>query len=225
MKNISNKIAFWASIFLLIAFSIWILSFVGIAMQSSFFIWTNLEDYMVHYRSTGHFHQHLAYVFMLLTGPAWLLIIHGYYEISPASGKAPSRIGLLFALGFAILSSLHYFVQLGAVRLSLSAGTWEGMEPFIQANPLSVMTSIDMLGWTLFLGLSSLFMVPFFSGRDSGRVLKYAFLVNGISCLVAGIGYLFQIDLLTFVCVNLLTGGSMVVIAAGSLKLFATQQK
>ena len=225
MNNISNKIGRWAAIFLLIAFFVWILSFVGIAIQSSFFIWTSLEDYMVHYRSTGHFYQHLAYVFMLLTGPAWLLIIHGYYEISPASDKAPGRISLLFALGFTILSSLHYFVQLSAVRLSLAGENWEGMEPFLQANPLSVMTSIDMLGWTLFLGLSSLFLVPFFSGRDSGRVLKYAFLVNGISCLVAGIGYLFQIDVLTFICINLLTGGAMVAIAAGSLKLFAAQQK
>jgi len=180
---------------------------------------------MVHYRSTGHFYQHLAYVFMLVTGPAWLLIIHGYYEISPASGKATGRISLLFALGFTILSSLHYFVQLSAVRLSLAGGNWEGMEPFLQANPLSVMTSIDMLGWTLFLGLSSLFMVPFFSGSYSGRFLKYAFLVNGVSCLMAGIGYLFQIDVLTFICINLLTGGAMVAIAAGSLKRFAAQQK
>jgi hypothetical protein len=225
MKNISNKVAFWASIFLLVAFSVWILSFVGIAMQSSFFIWTNLEDYMVHYRSAGHFFQHLAYVFMLLTGPAWLLIIHGYYEIGPPSAKAPCRISLLFALGYAFLSSLHYFVQLGAVRLNLAADRWEHMEPFIQANPLSVMTSVDMLGWTLFLGLSSLFMLPFFSGRKSGRFLKYAFLLNGISCMLAGIGYLFQIDLLTFVCINLLTGGAMVVIAAGSLKMFSAQQK
>jgi len=225
MKNISNKVAFWASIFLLVAFSVWILSFVGIAIQSSFFIWTNMEDYMVHYRSAGHFYQHLAYVFMLLTGPAWLLIIHGYYEISPVSVKALCRISLLFAMGFAILSSLHYFVQLGAVRLNLAADRWDHMEPFIQANPLSVMTSVDMLGWTLFLGISSLFMVPFFTGRDSGKFLKYAFLLNGISCLLAAIGYLFQIDLLTFVCINLLTGGAMVVIAAGSLKLFAAQQK
>ena len=225
MNNISSKIGRWAAIFLLIAFSVWILSFVGIAIQSSFFIWNSLEDYMVHYRSTGHFYQHLAYVFMLLTGPAWLLITHNYYEISPASRKATGRISLLFALGFTILSSLHYFVQLSAVRLNLAGGNWEGMEPFLQANPLSVMTSIDMLGWTLFLGLSSLFMVPFFSGGNSGRFLKYAFLVNGISCLTAGIGYLFQIDILTFICINLLTGGAMVAIAAGSLKRFKAQQK
>lgn len=41
---------------------------------------------------------------------------------------------------------------------------------------------------------------------------------------MAGIGYLFQIDLLIFVCINLLTGGAMVGIAAGSLKQFAAQQ-
>ncbi len=225
MNNISIKIGRWAALFLLIAFSVWILSFVAIAMQSPLYFWTNLEDYLVHYHSGNHFYQHLAYLFMLLTGPAWLLIIHGYYEISPSSAKGPGRISLLFALGFAILSSLHYFVQLSTVRLNLAVGNWEGMEHFIQANPLSVMTSIDMLGWTLFLGLSSLFMMPFFSGNKSGKFLRYVFLLNGISCLFAGIGYLFQIDLLTFVCINLLNGGAMVVIAAGSLRLFAVQQK
>ena len=143
MKNLSFNIGYWSALFMLIAFVIWIISFAGIAITSPLFYWTNLEDYMVHYQSTGHYLQNLAYLFMLLAGPLYLLIINGYYEYTPQPKRVLARISLLFALGFAILSSIHYFVQLSAVRLNLMGGNFEGMEPFLQANPLSIMTSIS----------------------------------------------------------------------------------
>jgi len=224
MNNLSYKIGQWSAISLVICFAIWILSFVGIAVSSPLFYWTKLSDYITHYHSGGHFFQHLAYLFMLLAGPLYLLVINGYYEYAPADKKVLVRISLLFALGFAILSGLHYFVQLSSVRLNLAAGNFEGIELFLQANPTSVMTSIDMLGWTLFLGLSSLFMVPVFKGERANRILAYAFLLNGISGLMAGLGYVFQIDLLTFICINLLCGGALITVSIASIKLFGRQQ-
>ena len=224
MKNLSFKIGYWSALSMLVAFVVWIVSFTGIAITSPLFYWTNLEDYMVHYQSTSHYFQNLAYLFMLFTGPLYMLVINGYYEYSPPSKKVLVRISLLFGLGFAILSSTHYFVQLSSVRLNLTGGNFNGMDPFLQANPISVMTSIDMLGWTFFLGLSSLFIVPVFSGERPGRGLRYAFLVNGFSCLGAGVGYIFQIDVLTFICINLLTGGALIAISIWSVKLFARQQ-
>jgi len=224
MKNLSFKIGYWSALSMLVAFVIWIVTFTGIAITSPIFYWTNLKDYMVHYQSTSHHFQNLAYLFMLFTGPLYMLIINGFYEYSTHSNKVLVRISLLFGLGFAILSSIHYFVQLSSVRLNLTGGNFDGMEPFLQANPLSIMTSIDMLGWTFFLGLSSLFLVPVFSGENSINLLRYAFLVNGLSCLGAGVGYVFQIDVLTFICINLITGGALVAISIRSIKLFARQQ-
>jgi hypothetical protein len=224
MNNLSSKIGYWSALSMLFAFAIWILSFAGIAVTSPLFYWTNLPDYIVHYQSTGHHFQHLAFLFTLFIGPLYLLIINGYYEYSTGSKKALVRISLLFGLGFAILSSLHYFVQLSSVRLNLLNGNFDGMEAFIQANPLSIMTSIDMLGWTLFLGLSSLFLSPVFSGEKSNSLLRYAFLFNGLSCMMAGVGYVLRIDILTFICINICTGGAMMVISIASLRLFARQQ-
>jgi len=84
----------------------------------------------VHYQATGHFFQHLAYLFMLLAGPLYLLVINAYHAYAPESKKVLVRISLLFALSFSILSGLHYFVQLSSVRLHLAGGNFEGMEPF-----------------------------------------------------------------------------------------------
>jgi hypothetical protein len=224
MNHLSIRIGYWSSIALLVTFVVWIISFAGIAATSPLFYWTGPADYMAHYQSTSHYFQHLAYFFMLLAGPIYLLIINSYYEFAPEPKKILARISLYFGLGYAVLSSLHYFVQLSAVRLNLLNANFDGMESFLQANPLSVMTSIDMLGWTMFLGLSSLFMYPVFSGDSRQRILRYAFLLNGVSCLMAGVGYVLKIDVLTFICINICTGGAMIVIAVASLKQFARQQ-
>jgi len=218
MKNISYQIGFWSAIVLIIAFAVWIISFVGIALTSPLFIWTNLSDYIDHMHMNKHFFQNLAYVFMLLAGPVYVLLLNGFYDHTEDSKKVLVRIGIQFALAYAILSSLHYFVQIGAVRFNLISGNYEEIEVFLQANPLSVMTSIVMLGWTLFLGLSSLFMFPVFNGNN--KVLKWAFLINGVSCMIAGVGYVFQIDALTFLFANLVTGGAIMAISIASVKFF-----
>lgn len=41
---------------------------------------------------------------------------------------------------------------------------------------------------------------------------------------MAGVGYVLQIDALTFICINLLTGGAMIAISLASVKLFGRQQ-
>ena len=106
------------------------------------------------------------------------------------------------------------------MRLNIGKGHFEGMEYFVQANPDSIMTSIDMLGWTLFLGLSSLFIFPVFDGPGPNKVLRYAFLVNGLSCMLAGAGYIFQINILTFLFINLGMGGAMMTITITAVRFF-----
>jgi hypothetical protein len=224
MHNTSIRIGYGSALALFVSFIVWIACFAGIAYfeeiaaTSHLFTWTDLDAYLEHYRATGRFFQHLAYLFMVLTGPAYLLLVNSYHDYAEASKKVLSRAALLFALAFAVLSGLHYFVQLGAARFNLQEGAAEGLEFFLQANPHSVMNSIVMLGWTLFLGLSSLFLFPVFGKKE--RVLRVAFLVNGLSCLLAGAGYLLQIDALTFICINLLTGAALLIVSIASMRQF-----
>ena len=220
MNNLSYRIGYWSAIFLLITFIVWIISFIGIALSSPLFQWTNLEEYLIYVRSTNRYFQNTAFLFMLLCGPVYLILINSFYEYASKQNKVLVRLSMLFGLAFAITSGINYFVQLSAVRHTIEKGNFDGLEYFIQANPDSIMTSTAMLGWTLFLALSSFFIVPAFRSGGLEKVLRIAFLTNGISCFLAGIGYILHIDVLTFLCINVGVGGSMITISISSVKLF-----
>lgn len=220
MNNISYKTGYIAAVTLAVSFAAWIVCFTGIALTSPLFRWTNLADYIAFINSNSQIFKNTAMIFMLITGPAYVLLINGFYNIVSEKNRALVRISLSFALAFAVLSCLNYFVQLSAVRLNIEHGQTEGLEMFIQANPNSVITAANMLGWTLFLGLSSLFIFPVFQNTKLQRIIKIAFIVNGISCLLAGTGYVLQIDIVTFVFVNLGTGGALMIISVCSAVLF-----
>ena len=95
--------------------------------------------------------------------------------------------------------------------MSLAAGHFEGIEQFIQANPLSALLAINMLGWTLFLGLASLCVAPVFTGRGVEKTIKYAFLANGFFCLLGGIGFVIQSVALIFFSISIGMGAAVLV--------------
>ncbi|MBN2350151.1 MAG: hypothetical protein JXJ22_15030 [Bacteroidales bacterium] len=225
MHTLSYKIGFWSSVLLTIAFAVWIICFAGIALTSPLFYWTNLIDYLTYVQYYSQGFQNTAKFFMLLFGPLYVLLINSFYDYAADNKKVLARISLLFATAFALLSSLHYFVQLSAVRLSILHGQVNGLEHFVQANPNSIMTAADMLGWTLFLGLSSLFIFPVFTGDKLNRIIRVAFIAIGFSCLLAGIGYVLQIDILTFVFINLGVGGALMTVTIASIALFKRLKK
>jgi hypothetical protein len=126
---------------------------------------------------------------------------------------------------FAAMIGIHYFVQLTAVRLSIQQGQLTGMEQIVQANPLSAVSAINMLGITLFLGLASIFLVPIFSGGQVERVIRYAFLVNGICCLIGFLSYILQINVLLFLTINFGMGGAVTLATISLAILFRSMQK
>jgi hypothetical protein len=157
---------------------------------------------------------------MLLFGPLYVLFINSCYDHAADDKKVLVRISVLFGIAFAILSSVHYFVQLTTVKINIEQGHFDGLEYLVQANPYSVMSSINMLGWTLFLGLSSFFIFPVFKGDRLNKIIGYAFLFNGISCFLGGVGYMFHVDLLTFIFMNLGLGGAVMTFSIASIILF-----
>jgi hypothetical protein len=134
-----------------------------------------------------------------------------------------TRLGVHFGLLFAGLVSLHYFVQVTAVRLSLQHNQLAGLEQIVQANPFSAVSAINMLGFTLFLGLASLFVGFAFNGGKWERILRFAFLLNGLFMLAGGLGYILQINLLIFLTLNFGLGGALLVVFVAAMKLFKAQ--
>jgi hypothetical protein len=101
----------------------------------------------------------------------------------------------------------------------------DGLVQVVQANPGSAVSAVNMLGWSLFLGLSSLFVAPIFSGSRLALVIKLAFLSNGIFCLLGGIGYVFGWLLLLFLSINIGMGGAVMTATVALSILFARSKK
>ena len=173
----------------LLGHTYYLICFVGIASTSPLFYWTNLSDYKEFVNSNSHFFQYLAKSFMIVFAISYLVLLFCFYEFISADKKILARIGLVFGMFFSLLTSIHYFIQISAVRFAINNQQFEGIEHFLQANPISVMTSVVMLGWTVFFGLSSIFMYFALNRNSLNRTIKMSFLFNGISCLIAGFGF------------------------------------
>lgn len=208
---LSISLGFWSALLSAATFVVFTIAFVAILATSPIFVWTNLSDYVTSVQENNQFFKHLAQLAMLLFGPLFVLLLNSIHDIALAQHKVLTRAALAFGIVFAALSGVHYFVQLSTVRHNIAAGTLDGLQHLIQANPNAAILAVNMLGFTLFLGLASLFVAPVFAGDRLRAVIRYSFLANGIFCLLGGVGFVLQITWLVFVCINLGMGSAVLV--------------
>ena len=145
--------------------------------------------------------------------------------MAPPEKKATTRLSLSFGLLFAVLVGGFYFVQLSTVRLSVAKDQFAGLEQIVQANPYGALSAFNMLGWTLFFGLSSLFAAPVFSGSRLANTIRWLFVINGIMCLLGGIGYALEITTLVFFTINFGMGGAVMVLTIALCVYFRRVEK
>ncbi|MBP7103075.1 MAG: hypothetical protein KBA86_07485 [Bacteroidales bacterium] len=225
MDKINLNIGLWSAIICLASFIVWIISFTGIAIQSPLFFWTTIEEYIHYVNDYSQFFQYLAKSFMIIFSLAYMILAVFFYEFTIAERKIFAKIGLIFSIMFALVSSVHYYVQISSVRFAIAEGEYSGLEHLIQSNPASALSSVNMLGWTLFLGLSCLFIYIGLFHKSGTKGIRLGLLINAFSCIFGGIGYLFQIDLLTFVFMNLGIGLGFIIMTVSSIKLINTLQR
>jgi hypothetical protein len=220
MNTISIKSGQWAAIVSLAAFLVWIICFTAIAIMNPPFTWTNLSDYIAYSSTYNQSFKFAAQLAMLLFAPAFVVLLHSIEDQSEGNKKFLAKIAVSFAVMFTVCVCIHYFVQISSVRLSIASGQTTGLEQFIQANPSSVIAGINLLGWTLFLSLSCLFLIPSFAGGGLNKVIRYALIANAVFCLLGGFGYIMNYVLLVGLCLNLGMGGAMGTAIVGLLVYF-----
>jgi hypothetical protein len=220
MNKITLNTGLWSAIICLSAFIIWIIAFTGIAIQSPLFQWTNIEDYIYYVTNNSQFFQYLAKSFMIIFSLGYMILAIVFYEFARDERKILVKIAVVFSIMFGIVSSIHYFVQISSVRFAIAENEYSGLANFLQSNPISFLSSVNMLGWTLFLGLSTLFMYLGFPQKSGTKGIRYGLVINAVSCIFGGIGYLFQIDLLTFIFMNLGIGLGFILLSVSSIKFF-----
>ena len=220
MNRLSLQLGKWSAFLSAAVFIAYTVCFVGVLVTAPVFTWTNLPDYVAYVAAHSQFFKEAAMYLMLIFGPLFVVLLSALHDYARDEQKILTRIALGFGLAFAILVGINYFVQLSTVRQNILHGQLTGLEQFVQANPASAITGMNMLGWTLFLGLASLFAAPIFNGGRLEKTIKWALIVNGICCLLGGVSYIYELSLFVFLFITFGMGGAVTVAALAMGALF-----
>ncbi len=133
----------------------------------------------------GEPYETVVSVVCLLSAPAILILFALVHSFANEERRLFSRIGLSFATLFCAMTCIARFVHLAVVRPSVAAGKTAGLEWFVPYGSLSVMSAMEMLGWSFFLGLAFIFTAFAFERDGWERRLFWLCLVNGVLCLAS----------------------------------------
>ena len=211
MNRIALKAGYMSSVIGIATFVLYTFCFIAILVVNPIFIWTNFENYIISVQTTNQIFKHIAMFLMIVYGVCFLIQVCSISEFAVKAKKYFAKLAELFGIGFLTLISINYFVQLTTVRMQVYTGQTDGLEQFIQANPVSGMAAINMLGWTIFFGLSCIFAGLALGNTKIEKVIKYAFLSNGVMMFLGLIGYLFDISVVVFLCMNLRMGSAILI--------------
>jgi hypothetical protein len=212
MSSQTARLGFASAFLALAAWVLFSMCFVVIALTRPAFVWTNLGDFLAFTRAHDQTLVYVAQACMLLFGPLYVLILCCLLESVPAERKTALRGALATGIVFAALTGINYFNHITAVRLNIERGTTAGLEQLLQHKPDSVMAAINVLGWSLYLGLSSLLAALTFSNDKLEHAIRIALVVNGLCCLLGGLGFALQNVLLTYLTLNVGMGGAMLAV-------------
>lgn len=225
MNSIALKAGYWASLIGIAAFVAYTFCFVVILVVNPIFIWTNFDNYIMSVQTTNQIFKHIAMIMMIVYGVCFVIQVCSIDEIVVGTKKYYAKLAELFGIGFLALICINYFVQISTVRMQIDIGQMNGLEQFVQANPISGMAAINMLGWTIFFGLSCIFAGLALGNTRIEQVIKYAFLSNGVMMFLGVTGYLLNKSIVVFLCMNLGMGAAILIATIPLCNLFKSYQE
>jgi hypothetical protein len=114
----------------------------------------------------------------LLLGSSFLVLSAAIHQAAAIDRKVWSLTGFGFAIIYAALISINYYVQLAWVGPRLASGRIAGMEPFLFVPFDSFLYAVDILGYS-FMSLATLCAARVFTGGGHERVVRYFLVANG----------------------------------------------
>ena len=213
MHTSSAKLGFWSSLAAATTWLIFTVCFLAIPASQPRFTWTDLAGFVEYARAHDRTLIYVAQACMALFGPLYVLIVSSLVEWAAPERKGLLRAAFGLGIGFAVLTGINYFTHITAVRFNLDRGTTAGLEQLVQHKPDSVMAAINMLGWTIYFGLSTLLASAAFSA-NTGKLatgIRLALLANGVCCLLAGAGFVIDNTTLVYLTINLGMGGAVLI--------------
>jgi hypothetical protein len=161
VPSVVNQVGFWSAVLT----TVWILAFnvTAFVLQS----------------------QVLIVGSALLIAPSFVILMASIHYYARAEKKLWSQIGLSFAIIYAAIVGLNYFLSLTVVRQNPQSYAWLTMD----LRPDSTFWALEVLGYS-FMSLGALFVAPIFSGGKIERAIRSLFVVNGVATLAATLAVL-----------------------------------
>ena len=198
----TRKAGRWAAFTGIGAFLVFTVCFTIILFVNPPFQWTGLIDFAQYTRDNPQAFKYAGMFSMLVYGLAYVVLSLCARRDLPRDRRLYGDIAAAFALAFCVCIGVNYFVQLTATRLQLLQGYTEGLTQFTQSFPVSALSALNMLGWTVFYGLSTAFLHLAYKGSAECTALRRWCLLNSVFMLLSAIGYGSQWTFLLAVCMN-----------------------
>lgn len=122
--------------------------------------------------------QNLMYASSFLLAPAFVAMMVSIHHYAPAEKKVWSHLGLSFAIIYAVMCSLTYYIQLTFVQNNYLPVAEEAVLPFVFL-PGTAIFAQDMLGY-VFMSASTLAAAPVFAGGRLERWIRWLFVMNAV---------------------------------------------
>jgi hypothetical protein len=187
MTKLSAQIGRWAAWSQTIMGYAWAVGYIAFLAIFPLQPWTNIEAFAADLGSPYFKVLTILQVFAFMQALLMLVITVALYDYAPSNKKILAHLGILFALAFAILSSMHYYIQWVGVRQSILRDDLVGLGFFVQFNFDSPAAAINMLGWMFFYGLTTLVLAPLFEGNRLEAWIRWGLFINGIGCILSGV--------------------------------------
>ena len=209
MKSLTARVGLWSSMTGLLCFLVYVFAFAGIAIANPPFVWTDIDAFVLYNTQYSQFLKYLAMTLMLVYGISFVAQIVCLGEYARPEKRLWARLAALFALGFAVLAGINYFIQVTAVRLQIESGQYQGLTQFVMSYPVSAAAAVNMLGWTVFSGISSLFISFSLGITKREKACKWSFFANGVVMLLGCAGYVVDCVPVVFLCMYLGLGATV----------------
>jgi hypothetical protein len=152
----------------------------------------------------------------ILLAPIFVGLMASIHSYAPDSNKAFSRISLSFAVIYAVVIIVNYFVQLTVVMPSLQSGETQGLSLFTQYNPHGFFIALEVLAY---IAMSAAFLAaaPVFAGGRVEWTIRWLFALSFPLALAAFVGFWLLGHDLVAVEVSVLMIDWLVLIVGGAL--------
>src|ERR1035437_7977655 len=120
----------------------------------------------------------------ILLAPLLVVLMDCLHASAAASPPVSRRLSIAFALVYAVVILVDYFVQLTVVAPSLQAGETEGLSLFRQYNPRGLFIALESLGYSM-MTVAFLFAAPVFAGGKVQRAIRALFTLGFVLAVAA----------------------------------------